>query len=112
MNSYPRSTFDCWEEEGLELPIHSNQFTVKQVKSEVVLRGTNRYIDEMFNFFPSPFCLMETATSYKVENMKLSSWRLFVLLEAAFSQLNITILIIADAQSGFFATKAIVKLIH
>lgn len=46
----------------------------------------------MFNFLPPPFCLMETATSCKVESMELGSWRLFVLLEAVFSQLNISVL--------------------
>lgn len=95
MNTYSRTTFDCCEEKGLELSIHSNQFMVRQGKTEVVLR-TNRYIGEMFSFLPSPFCLMETGTSCKVENIELSSWRLFVLLEAVFSQLNITVLIIAD----------------
>lgn len=42
--------------------------------------------------------------------MELGSWRLFVLLEAVFSQLYITVLITAGPLTKvFFATKAIVK---
>lgn len=48
---------------------------------------------------------METATSCKVKNTELSFWRVFVLLEAVLSKLNITVLIIADPQSGFLPLK-------
>lgn len=41
MNTNSRTNFDCWEEEGLELPIHNNQLMVRQVKTDVVLRGTD-----------------------------------------------------------------------
>lgn len=52
MNTYSRTTFDGWEEKGLELPIHSNQYMVNQVKTEAVLR-TNKYIGETSSFLPS-----------------------------------------------------------
>lgn len=45
---------------------------------------------------------METATSCKIESMELGSWRLFVLLEAVFSQVSITVLIIGDPLVSFF----------